>query len=243
MIKTFEAELIHKEEVAPNIFFLKYKRPLNIDFEYQAGQYMIFHIFSNDSKNSVRRLYSIASSPSNKYSLDFIIELVSDGVGSGYFKKSQLGDKITLQGPAGLFTLKKSEDLKTIFMATGTGIAPILSMLYEKLHSHNKSETVLFWGIKKLSDVYLIAQLNELSVKFPNFHYQICLSRETNELNNPFIKGHVGDALSQYLQKHSTNIKDYKFYLCGSKNAVDSIKSDLVSQGALSESIHFEKFT
>jgi NAD(P)H-flavin reductase len=62
-------------------------------------------------------------------------------------------------------------------------------------------------------------------------------------LNNPFIKGHVGDGLSQYLQKHSTNIKDYKFYLCGSKNAVDSIKSDLISQGALSESIYFEKFT
>lgn len=75
-----------------------------------------------------RRLYSIASSNSVTNEFELLVKLVTNGCASRYFEKLEIGSEAIFQGPAGMFTLKESPRDK-IFMVTGTGYAPVRSML------------------------------------------------------------------------------------------------------------------
>src|SRR3990167_11416038 len=103
MLTTYTAILKTKKEIAPEVFYLQFSYPTDINWSFQAGQYMIFHLPTMESRHPVRRLYSIASAPSQKDTLDFIIEMVPGGIGSSYIENMSEGDSITMQGPAGIF--------------------------------------------------------------------------------------------------------------------------------------------
>lgn len=242
MITTFETQLLSKKELAPNIYFLSYKRPENNEFNFDAGQYMIFHIKTDGNLNSVRRLYSIASSPLNKSSVDFIIELIEDGVGSSYFKNTKVGDKLKMQGPAGVFTFKNPRK-DVIFLSTGTGFAPIYSILQTVLDTDSNTKYTLFWGLKNIQDTYLINELKQLSSLHSNFDFKICLSREISATPPTYLKGHVDDCLADYLKNIKAEYSDFEYYICGGKAVVESIKAKLISSGVINENIYSERFS
>ena len=109
---------------------------------FKPGQYVMLKVPSG--KGPVSRLYSIASPDTAKNSFDLIIEIVPGGLASNYL--FSLGEKseVIFQGPAGMFGLKKNERDK-IFMVTGTGIAPIRSILISNIKNQ---KYYLFWGLK-----------------------------------------------------------------------------------------------
>lgn len=220
--------------MAQSIFELVFTIQNNEQLPFQAGQYVILKI------GEQRRLFSISSSSDRCDQFELLVKLIPGGVASEYFKNIVVGETAQFQGPAGLFTLRKN-DRNKIFMATGTGIAPILSMLY----SEYASQSTLFWGLRTIDDVYYLEKLKELSNKYANFQFFICLSREENLDKIPesdrkyFILGRI---MKGFDVLQVTRYTLYDYYLCGGRDAVESFRQYLLEKQIPKEQIYFEKF-
>lgn len=229
MLLTYKTILSQKTQLNSDTYFFRFNLLEPQEIKFRAGQYLMIKIPTD--KGPISRLYSIASSDSEKNNVEFIIQIIPGGVASSYLFALKVKDEVVFQGPAGLFELKENDHQK-IFLVTGTGIAPVRSMLAScKLPVDNYQ---LFWGLKTFKDVYLFDELKKFNLK-------ICLSREQNLNMIPesdkkyFELGHVDNCLIR-------QIENSDYYLCGGRNIVESLKQFLLGKNIQRENIHFEKF-
>lgn len=135
MLNTFLTFLQQKKQLTKDTFLFKFKLKEPKEINFKPGQYLILKI------NDKSRLYSIASPDYSKKSFELVVEIVVDGLGSEYLKNLRIGDQTIFQGPSGLFTIKKTIRPK-IFLATGTGIAPIRSMIKSELKNNSFKQDI-----------------------------------------------------------------------------------------------------
>lgn len=245
MISTFQSALLERKQLSEHIYLIRFK-PVDFQIEFQPGQYVIFHIPQGDG-HAARRLYSMASPVTQKDEFSLIVEIVPNGVASEHFMKMNIGETVTTQGPAGMFTLAQN-DRDIIFLATGTGIAPIRSMIHYELEHNPGKKMSLFWGFPSFTSVYLLDEFMALAKQYPNFTFFNCLSREGNlecildpEQKNHHRLGHVNDAFEQII---TDDIMRYHYYVCGGPKVVESLKEYLlVTKVIPKDQVHFEKFT
>lgn len=238
MIQTYKTTLASKLQLNSDIYLFTFTLKDPSTLEFVAGQYLILFVPEADGTH-LRRLYSIASSPSEKNSFKLLIQLVPQGKGSEYLRSLNVGDEAMFQGPAGMFTIRNSEK-NIIFLVTGTGIAPIKSIL----ESSPNMKSHLFWGLKTYKDIYYLEEFKKIAEENKNFDFRICLSRETDfsgipeEMKKYFTLGRITQSFEEkYLNSA------YDFYICGGKEVVESLKEYLLGKGIVKESIFFEKFT
>ena len=248
MITTYQSTLLAKKELAPHITYFQFSKPTDVALDYKAGQYMIFHI-PQDATHAARRLYSIASSPSQKDGLEFIIEYVENGIASAYLQNLTVNNQMTMQGPAGVFFHRES-DRSPIFLATGTGIAPLYAIIYSLLEKNYLKNICLFWGLKLYTDLYYFDKLKELATKYTNFQFKICFSREENiasfiqnENLEYCMAGRVNPGFEELLKTINSTPELYDYYLCGSKHVVEGLREYLAAKHVPKEQVYFEKFT
>jgi NAD(P)H-flavin reductase len=245
MITTFPAILKERKQLTDDVYWFRFDNQGH-PMEFKSGQYVILHIPQEEGATA-RRLYSMSSPNTDTMGFELIVEILPDGVASKHLMKMQPGETLTVQGPAGMFFLNPS-DRDVVFLATGTGIAPIRSMLLELLADPTDRKVFLFWGHPHLKDVYLLDEFITLAEKDSRFRFCNCLSRET-DLNSIlpderqrayFAMGHVNDAFDEYL---GTDLTPYKYYLCGAQKVVESLREVLTAKGVEKANLHFEKFT
>jgi len=247
MLISYQTQLTKKNNLAGNVYLFEFSLIEPKEINFLAGQYLILSVLS--AEKTVSRLYSIASSSWQKNSFELVVELVEGGIGSSYLKNLKIGDKVLFKGPAGMFTLKKTEKNK-IFFATGTGIAPIRSMIMESQKSPSDSEgkrqKFVFWGLRKKEDVYFLEEFKKIAEEDKNFEFKICLSREENlDLvdNRFFSLGHVDQVFEKELYpKIKETIFDFEFYLCGGRGVIESLRQFLLQKNIPQSAIFFEKF-
>lgn len=246
MLNTYKAQFSGKVEIAPHI----YKLTFEIDNEliFNSGQYVIFLI--PHEGGIVRRLYSIASPQFHTKSFDIIVQFIEGGIASTKFGALNKGDILDIQGPAGIFGLKDTNRPK-IFLATGTGIAPMISMIethLTQMDAHAPKMKV-FWGLRTRKDAYYVDELRGLAAQHSALNVRICLSRETpDSLQDEadfFIPGRIDAVLSQYILVHPNvayALNSFDYYLCGSVVAVDTLSAILQAAGVEKTNIVSEKF-
>ena len=238
-MKIFTSKIIIKEKIANNIFRLCLEKP--IGFKFKAGQF-IQVIFLHEKKE-VLRSYSISSTPDDHY-MELCIKLLDTGVGSNFFKQCKIGDKITFRQANGRFVIDNNKEKNIFFIATGAGLAPIISMIEDELNkkinqlkSSEDDQTVkqlhLLFGVRYETDIFWKERLNKLAKKYKNFTYDITLSR--GEKSWAGKQGRV----SEHIPK---NVKDFDFYLCGSPAMVTDVRKILLDKGKKTEEIFFEIF-
>ncbi|MDO8496955.1 MAG: FAD-dependent oxidoreductase [bacterium] len=238
MIKTYKTTLSSKEQLNFDIYLFTFTLKDPSILEFVAGQYLILFV-PDPSGTHLRRLYSIASSPLKKDNFELLVQIVPQGKGSEYLQSLKVGDEAMFQGPAGMFTMRKNEK-DIIFLATGTGIAPIKSIL----ESSPNMKSHLFWGLKTYKDIYYLEEFKKIAEENKNFDFHICLSRETDfsgipeEVRKFFTLGRITQSFEE---KYLNSEND--FYLCGGKEVVESLKEYLLGKGTVKENIFFEKFT
>ncbi len=237
MIQEFNAPLTSKRELTHDVWHFGFTLE-GQTLEFTPGQYMLLQIEDN------YRQYSIASANMKHDGFDLIVEILPQGLASNYLKNLPIGEKVTFKGPAGVFTLKDTEKNK-IFLATGTGIAPITSMIESYFAKEQaKASLTLFFGVHNRGEVYLFDEFKNISAQHPNFNFRICLSREENVdgLDGAcFSSGRVNNSLDEFIKGKNPN--DFEYYICGSKQAVDSLKEYVAGLGVAVENIYFERFT
>lgn len=242
MLPVYRTKFIEKKNLTGEVYLFKFQliQPPSINFI--PGQYMMI---KTDGKP---RLYSIASAANERNFLEFVIELIPEGLASEYLRRLSIGDEVFWYGPAGLFRLKgvKGEEKDSIFLATGTGIAPIRSIIKSNI-KNQKAKYYLFWGLRYYQDIYFLDELKALEEK-SNGHLKFvyCLSREKDlsvikkEDKKYFLLGHIQDGLNFYFPDNLSN--NNNFYLCGSREVVEALRKFLEGKGVKKENIFFEKF-
>lgn len=200
-------------------------------FEYLAGQFI--QVCVPGETGEILRSYSLSSAP-HQTKLELCVKLLPDGVGSNFFRALKPGDQINFYGPVGRFTVQSEIDSPLVFVATGSGLAPVMSMLSEVLQNRAYSAPVsLLFGVRTQVDIFWQDRLQALAAQFPNFSHTITLSQPDLDW-----AGQTGRVTS-----HLTNLpKAAHYFLCGSGEMVTEVRNYLVAAGEPATSIHFEIF-
>ncbi|MDQ5981747.1 MAG: hypothetical protein QG570_504, partial [Patescibacteria group bacterium] len=122
--KRFEFSLMQKSMLNEKVMLLKLSLINPSEITFTSGQFL--NIKVNDKQY---RSYSISSISSEKRFVEIIAAVGHEGVGANYFKNIQVGDKGEFIGPSGKFILTQVLSSNLVFISTGTGISPLISML------------------------------------------------------------------------------------------------------------------
>jgi len=205
---------------------------LNEIISFEPGQYLSI-IFEKNGKKMLRQ-YSIISPPEEKNSIKLFIKKIRDGPGSNFLFNLKIGDKIKGLIPLGKFILEKDSLKKDlIFIGNGTGVAPLLSMIFHLLNQNFKKKIYLISGFKKKENIPEKDLLDKFEKKYGNFKHYNVLSKEDSVL-----KGHIQDYLGKLIPRKFKG----DFYICGLKKMVEEIKLNLIEKGFEEKKIHFEKY-
>ncbi|PKL36929.1 hypothetical protein CVV38_03515 [Candidatus Peregrinibacteria bacterium HGW-Peregrinibacteria-1] len=205
------------------------------DIEFEAGQFITIKI--DDKTPPCFRAYSLNNSNFDKKKLQLCIKVIPNGRGSNWLTNLKTEDQINYLGPNGKFTFKSPSDKNVLFIGTGTGLAPLKSMIENQLQNGSQQNIELLFGVRHEEDIFYLDYFRDLEKKHPNFKFHLTLS-QPKEDSAEYHKGRVTD----YLEQNHIDPKNTDFYICGLKAMIESVQELLQSKGVPSESIHFEKY-
>lgn len=228
--------------------YVKFELVLPDRINYQAGQYVSFKI----NEVGERRSYSIASTPDDNHGFHILAEIIDDGKGSEFFKKIQPGQEVEVLAPLGRFVIQDNKLMnqqtnesmsKLLFVATGSGIVPIYSMINDLLiNKQDKRQVRLHWGMRGEADLFFVDNLERLAEEHPNFVFDIVLSKPGQEWD--LCSGHVQDCLGRdFPAQGGQGLLGWEAYVCGSQERVRDISQKLEELGMKKQDIYHEKFT
>ena len=234
---TYTARLVRSTALSERTKHLEFEVRGESRFGFVAGQWLSVKHQMPDGKHLIRA-YSVASAPSGNSHFAFCINRVQDGFMSNFLCDMQPGDEIPCQGPFGSFILRPPLR-DTLFIATGTGIAPIRSMLHWLLADESRCENKQFWllfGNRTEGDIYYHEEFLQLAEKHPNIHYLPTLSR-----GDPAWRG-----LRGYVQDHVQGLvgdrNDMQAYICGLAKMVKVNRDLLAGMGWDRKAIMYERY-
>jgi CDP-4-dehydro-6-deoxyglucose reductase len=209
--KIVPAKINNIDLISDDIIKLVLRLPPNANFKFNSGQYV------NIIKRNLIRSYSIANCSDGNNQLEFFIKKYENGLMSEYlFENAKNNDLLRLEGPIGTFFLRDSKFENIVFLATGTGIAPIRSILQELEKSSLDYQNKNFWvitGARYKKDLFWEPDFENLNIK-----YIPVLSRQDNDWNG--AKGYVQDIVL----KQQIDLENSQVYACGSDDMIKSAK-------------------
>jgi CDP-4-dehydro-6-deoxyglucose reductase, E3 len=214
-------------KVADDVMIVQLKLPANERLQFLAGQYIDFLL-----KGGERRSFSMANPPH----ADELIELHIRHVPGGNFTDHVFGkmkerDILRFEGPLGSFFLREDSDKPIVFVASGTGFAPIKSIIESALHRKVERPMVLYWGCRRPKDLYLNALAEKWALEQPNFRYVPVVSEAAPEDAWSGRSGFVHRAVMHDLP----DLSGYQVYACGVPVMVDSARNDFIMHCQLPE--------
>lgn len=217
--KTWPCRISQIDRWAPDVVRVILRLPPSADFAFLAGQYIDII-----GPNGVRRSYSIANASAAGKTLELHIRAVANGAMSDYwFSHAHVNDLLRLHGPLGTFFLRPLASMDLVFLATGTGIAPVKAMLESlqdmPLDQRPRSVTV-FWGGRSVQDLYWDVQSIAAGQR-----YTPVLSRP-----QPSWTGEVGYVQDVFLAQ-VPDLSNTVVYACGSNAMIQSAQGLLAQAG------------
>jgi len=217
-IKTIPARIVSVERLAPEIVRVVLKTPPASPMRFLPGQYV------DIIADGVRRSYSLANAPRADGLLEFIIKRYAGGHLSGYwFERAQVNDLLRIEGPLGTFFLRDEASTNILFLATGTGIAPVKALLEELASDPQRAarhRIRVFWGNREAENFCWDPVVLGLDI---GFHH--LLSGDGEGWGGQ--RGYVHDAAA----RDGFDPADTVVYACGSNAMIASARDLLMSLG------------
>jgi NAD(P)H-flavin reductase len=192
---------------------------------FKPGQFVSFEVPKAGAPAPVTRPYSIVSSPSRADRVTLLLNLVPGGPGSTYLFGLCEGDRTRFKGPAGSFHLRDDGGRDHLFVATGTGIAPIRSMIDAQLERQSAQAVTLFWGLRSQRDLYYQDELADLARVHPGFSCITTLSRP-----EPGWIGATG-RVTKLVEERVLSVANLAVYLCGNGGMIRDVTTILQGRG------------
>ena len=201
---------------------------------FDPGQYMDIQIPGTD----LTRSFSPANTPNDDGDLEFLIRVLPDGQFSNYLKTGvQVGQQLTVKGPLGIFGLKENGFRPRYFIAGGTGLAPILSMVRHMHYWKEPQETRIYFGVTKQEEMFYADELRALEAAMPNLTVRLCVWKYEEGWD-----GERGNAIEILRKDLEQNPVKADVYLCGPPGMVDAAHAVCNEFGIPKDQIYLEKF-
>lgn len=217
--KTFPCRISSIDYLATDVVRIMLRLPPSAAFVSIPGQYI-----DVIGPSGVRRSYSLANANTADKTLELHIRAVDGGIMSDYwFKHAKANDLLRFNGPLGTFFLRGLDQLHLVFLATGTGIAPVKAMLESLTHiapEHAPLSVTVFWGGRTAEDLYFDPQAIPAGHRFVPV-----LSRAAEGWTG--VSGYVQNALLATQPDLARTV----VYACGSDAMIRSAKSSLLTAG------------
>ena len=226
-------KIIDENDVVKRFFI---KVPDDREFSFKAGQFVMVDL-PIDSKVT-NRSYSIASAPSEDNIYELCIVLNPTGMGTPYmWENYKVGTTVKMSKVIGKFCLPETIDRDICFICTGTGIAPLRSMvldIYNKQKEHKNLYMV--FGNRWEKDILYRKELEELEEKMPSFKFIPVLSRD-----NEGWEGRTGYVHPVYEELFADKRPAY-FYICGWTDMLKEARQRIEALGYDRKSVKFESY-
>jgi CDP-4-dehydro-6-deoxyglucose reductase, E3 len=217
------------DRVSVDVLRAVLRLPPAAEFKYHAGQYLDVL-----GPGGLRRSYSIANAPGRDRLIELHIRRVSGGAMSQYwFDQAKVNDLLRINGPLGTFFLRGIENQDLVFLATGTGIAPIKAMLEDLARiadTPRVGSISVFWGGRTTSDLYWTPDV-DLDLRFIPV-----LSRPLGDW-----AGACGYVQHAFLEQQA-DLDRIAVYACGSEAMIESARKVLAAAGLPEWRFHSDAF-
>lgn len=234
-IRTLPCRVEKVEKPAADVAILSLKLPAQERLQFLAGQYL--DILLKDGK---RRSYSMANAPHDDAYVQLHVRAVPDGHFSNYvFNEMRDRAILRFEGPHGSFFLREDTDKPIIFMAGGTGFAPIKAIIEHAFFSHIDREMVLYWGCRSLQDLYMVALPAQWAHEHPNFTFIPVLSDPKPEDNWQGRTGLVHQAILDDFE----SLGGYQVYACGAPIMIEAGLDAFAARGLPEDEFFADSFT
>jgi len=228
--KQYGAELSKVKEIAPEIKLFTFN--IGEEFKFRPGQFVI--IEWKEGNEVLKRAYSICSSGKSG-EIKLCMNIIPGGKLTPKLNTLAIGEKIFMNGPHGFFGKELSElDNEIVFIATGTGIAPLKTMLNSLFNRGFSKKITLLYGFRYAENFLFKEELEELAKDHSNFELVTTVSRPKDKEK---WQGNIG-RVTNLLDKYSKQNTDY--YICGLGDMVKDIKTKLLGNGIDRAKIHVE---
>jgi CDP-4-dehydro-6-deoxyglucose reductase, E3 len=213
---TLPCKITDKTWVTEDIVILNLRTPPNTPFHYLPGQYIdLIH-------GTVRRSYSIANAQSTSSGIELHIRLLKDGEFSHIIKNSTLNQLMRIEGPKGTFFVRDSTH-PIIFLAGGTGFAPVKAMVEHLLAMESSREIAIYWGMP-----YAKAFYTDIAQSWADAH-QIHYVPVVSEHDASWT-GRTGFVHQAVVDDFQT-LHNHHVYACGALVMIDAAKQSFQAKG------------
>ncbi|MDW8248180.1 MAG: FAD-dependent oxidoreductase [Myxococcales bacterium] len=237
---TFPVLLLSTRQLTPSVRELVFQRedaPLN----FEPGQWLSLALPVNPSGPPLRRSYSIASAPDGTSRFELAVTLVQGGHGSTLLHTLPPGARLQATGPQGFFT--RPAGVTTLFVATGTGLTPLRSMILTALRAGATEPMMVLLGVRYEEDILYRDELEELQRRHPNLQVHVTLSRPGKGWTGRrgYVQEHAA-GLWYSLQEQAEGAPPHLF-VCGLERMVKAVRDLMRKQiGVPRDRVHFERF-
>ena len=228
-VKTLPCRVHKLEKPALDVMVIYLKLPANERLQFLAGQYIDIL-----TKDGVARSFSLANAPHDDDFLQLHVRNILGGAFTQHiFTQMKERDILRFKGPLGTFFLREDSDKPILFVASGTGFAPIKSIIEHALHIGLKRPIHFYWGGRKLADLYMLDKAKEweaLDIKFTP------VLSESLPADN--WQGRTGFVHQAVLDDYS-DLSGHQVYACGSPVVVEVSHRDFTALRGLSNDEFF----
>ena len=238
-VRRFKGVLERKRPLTRDIMEVRIRLVNPSAIEFIAGQYIQLQSPEYRGRESVMRAYSVSSSPSEKDHIELVIRRVPDGICTTWvFDFLKEGQNVDFSGPYGEFHLSDT-GAPVIFIAGGSGMAPIYGMLRRMRETGNGRQATYFFGAQRQEDLFYMKELRDLEKDLPSFDFVPALSNEPPDSDWNGERG----LITRVVQKRFPDLSKHEAYLCGSPGMIDSAVTALTESGIPKEKIFYDKFS
>jgi CDP-4-dehydro-6-deoxyglucose reductase len=238
-IRKMPVRVLSMAQASHDVMVIQLQLPANDSFQFRAGQYIDFLL-----RDGSRRSYSMANAPHTLVEGSPAIELHIRHMPGGVFTDHVFGvmkerDIQRIEGPQGSFFLREDSDKPLVFLASGTGFAPIKAILEHMHFKGIKRPAVLYWGGRRPQDLYLNDWLQAQLALMPNLRYVPVISDALPEDNWSGRTGFVHQAVLEDMP----DLSAHQVYACGAPIVVDSARAAYTKAGLPEDDFYADSFT
>ncbi len=234
-IRKMPARVMGLERLTDDVMQVQLQLPPAEPFRYYAGQYIEFIL-----KDGSRRSYSMATPPTENNLVELHIRHMPGGVftdhvfGAGA-TQMKVREILRVEGPLGSFFLREDSSKPLVFLASGTGFAPIKALVERMMAQGDSRPAVLYWGARRPRDLYMHEKVLQWLHSFPQLDYVPVVSDALAEDNWQGRTGFVHQAVMHDLP----DLSGHQVYACGAPIMVESARKDFVRHCGLPDEEFF----
>jgi CDP-4-dehydro-6-deoxyglucose reductase/terephthalate 1,2-dioxygenase reductase component len=221
--KTFAVKVYRNQRAANDVNVLQLRLPAGQRAKFKAGQYL--QVVLADGS---RRCYSMANAPHESDTLTLHVRHVPDGHFTRIVPTLAAGDMLQVELPYGNFERREDSNAPLVFVAGGTGFAPVKAILDDAVKRGIHRQVTLLWGARRRDGLYLMAAVQRWQRLLPDFRFIAAVddANDAAALQPPAFVG----SLDAALRAHCPDLRGHEVYCCGAPAMVAAVRRSCVEE-------------